>query len=162
MLRTMSTPVRQRAVKRAAIAAILEAFPDEDPPSPAQMRNDHCQECRDTNAILLGKRWQEVTVDDLRHNLPVSLLTTDALRYYLPALMLRSLEAPRELDCLPDSVVSVLSPPSGKPTPERAAIFRALTPLKVVAIREFLRVRALYEQQLSKPLKRALRYWNAG
>jgi hypothetical protein len=100
-------------VKKLAEDAVIEAFPVTAPPSQEEMRNNHCPECRDTVAIFLGKRWPEITVADLRGNPAPSLLTASGFRYYLPAMMLRSIEAGEDLDCFPDSVVGMLSPARG-------------------------------------------------
>jgi hypothetical protein len=74
------------------------------------------------------------------------------MRYYLPAMMVRSLEGERELGIFPDSVVSQLSPPGGKPS-ERAAVYLAgFTREQVQAILAFLRCRDVSEKvQCSKP-----------
>ncbi len=64
------------------------------------MRNDHCSECQETVGRFMGKRWPEVSVSDLSGNPGPSLLTAPGFRYYLPVMMLRSVEARSELDCL--------------------------------------------------------------
>ena len=99
-------------MKRDAVLLIGAAFPVGPPPSFAEKRNDHCPEGQETAAIFAGKRWPEIRGGDLERNPALSLLTPAAVHYYLPAMMVRSLEAERELDCTPDGVVWLLSPRS--------------------------------------------------
>ncbi len=157
---------------REAVAAIHAAFPDAPPPSPAEMHGDHCPECIATNAVFAGRRWQEITVADLARNLPVSLLTPAAFRYYLPALMLRSVEAPGLLDCVPEGVVGSLSPPNGKPSEDMAAVYATFDEAQIRAIVAFLRVFEAREKldgyppeafewaPVSRSLARAIDYWS--
>lgn len=163
-------------MKRDVVLAIGAAFPIGDPPSFAEMRNDHCEECQETAAIFAGKRWPQVRVDDLTGNPALSLLTPAGMHYYLPAMMVRSLEAERALDCVPHEVVSDLSPRGGKPSERQAAWHSGFTPEQVQAILAFLRYRDVAEKiQCSEPdwedewvlaiptsnkvLARAIEYW---
>ena len=147
-----------------AVAAITAAFPDRGPPGPAEMHSDHCEECAKTNAIFAGRLWQELAPADLTGNPPVSLMTSAAIRYYLPALMCRCLEASGLLDCLPSMVVGILSPPNGKPPERLAAVYATFDEAQVAAIVAFLEVFEAREKlerggAVSKPLARALSYW---
>ena len=70
-----------------------------------------------------------------------SLLTTAAFRYYLPAMMLRSMEGRRELDGLPRSLVSELSPAGGKPSEHSRDRLTGFTGSQALAILAFFRSR---------------------
>src|SRR5579871_1587416 len=98
------------AVKRDAERAIRAAFSVTEAPSAEAMRNDHCPECAQTSARFVGKRWSDLAAEDLEGNPAPGCLTAAGFRYYLPAMMLLSLEHPRRLDCLPDGLVGELSP----------------------------------------------------
>lgn len=91
-------------------------------------------------------------------------------------MMVRSLEAERELDCVPGDLVSDLSPHDGKPSERQAAWYGGFTRDQVQAILAFLRCRDVSEKvQVSKPdwedewilaiptgdkvLARAIEYW---
>jgi hypothetical protein len=104
------------ALRHAAVGAIEGAFPVAPVPDAREVRNDHCPECREIAGRFVGKAWPAITLADLGPNLPASLLTTAAFRYYLPALMLLSMEARDQLDTLPSSLVGELSPAGGKPS----------------------------------------------
>ena len=167
----MTPAARLKELESAAIHAIRTAFSAGEPPSADQMRNDHCPECADTNAIFEGKHWQEITVDTLRANPAVSLLTIAALRYYLPALMLRCIESPLELDTLPSGIVSHLSPPNGKPSARLGDLRRSFTRAQNDAVVSFLRVQearnkiseypeeAFDDAPATRVVTRAIEYW---
>jgi hypothetical protein len=127
------------ALRTTAIAAIEAAFPLDPVPEVDDVRNDHCPECAELAARFSGKRWDEIALADLARNPSASLLTPVAFRYYLPAMMLRSMEDPRALDTFPYSLVSELSPPGGKPSPDRLATYAGLTTDQATAIIAFLR-----------------------
>lgn len=162
-------------VKRNAAAEIRAAFPDADPPTLADMRNDHCLECQETVARFAGKRWLEIAVADLTGNPGPGLLTDTGVRYYLPAMMLQSLEAEGDLDCFPDSVVGLLSPAGGKVSQHDAARLSGYSQKQVKAILAFLRYREARERvERSEPdwpaewvagvpagrvVSRAINYW---
>src|SRR5688572_5049835 len=100
-------------LRKAAIAEIEAAFPVDPVPPVDAVTNDHCPECTEIAGRFFGKQWSQIMVSDLSGNPGPSLLTPAAFRYYLPAMMLRSMESPRELDCLPAALVGALSPPGG-------------------------------------------------
>jgi hypothetical protein len=161
-----------RQLERGAQAAIRAAFPDEDPPPSEELENPHCPECSEVAARFSGKRWVDMTVADLAGNPPVTLLTASAFRYYLPALMLRCVEAPGALDCLPEAVMSMLSPPNGKPGAILAELRQRLDEAQRIAVCAFLAVLEAREKMdryppeafesapASKPLARAISYWS--
>jgi len=162
-------------LRTLAEGKIRTAFPLTPPPSTAEMRNDHCPECRETVARFAGKAWPALQVDDLRGNPAPSLLTPSGFRYYLPAMMLCSMQAPIELDCFPDSVISMLSPPRGRSTGAHADYIAGFTVEQAGAILAFLRFleqleredweagslapESLLTMSTFKVLARALEYW---
>jgi hypothetical protein len=165
-----------RRLEETATASIRVAFADTVVPGPAEVRNDHCPECQETAGRFAGRRWEEITVDTLLlYPKPsIGLLTPGAFRYYLPALMLRCIEAHRALDVLPDAVVAAISPPRAKATSRVEEELRDFTAAQVVAILAFLRVCEMREKlesgaseetlewtPVDKPLARAIRYWTA-
>jgi hypothetical protein len=160
-----------RQLEQRAETAIRAAFQSGDPPTSAELQADHCRECSETNAIFKCKRWEEVAAADLVGNPPVSLLTPAAFQYYLPALMLRTVEAPQQLDCLPAGVIGMLSAPNGKPSARLADLLRKLDEAQIAAVRAFLSVcearekldrcppEAFASAPVSKPLARAIAFW---
>ncbi len=161
-----------RALEREAAEAIRAAFPDLDPLAETELESTHCEECQDVSAMFRGKRWTDVTTADLAGNPPVSLLNVTAFVYFLPALMLRSVEAPEQLDCVPTEVLGALSPPNGKPSRKLAEVKRRFSLAQRAAVRAFLAVCETREKideyppeafdsvPASKPLARAIAYWS--
>lgn len=160
----------------SAERAILDAFAPGVAPSRDEMRNEHCPECEDVVARFVGKQWSDVSVNDLRGLSSPGALTNVGFRYYLPAMMLRCLEATRELDCFPAGVVGQLSPAGGKLDARRADRLR-FTRDQVKAILAFLRYLDAYQKiDASDPdwpeeaiqavpsdevVSRAIRFWSA-
>ena len=151
-----------------AIEAIRTAFRDGEPPEAEQMDDDHCSECSETSARFVGRRWQDVRPVDLLGNPSVSLLPMAGFRYLLPAFLLCCIEAPHELDCVPNAIVGFLSPPNGKPGAQLAELVRGLDRAQTEAVVAFLRVieaRESREAELlpgrrSRGPARALAYWS--
>lgn len=165
----MTATDRLTAMGRALVERIHDVFPANGAPTPEEMRNHHCPECEDVSALFAGRRWPEITAVDLVGNPGVGLLRPLPRRYYLPALMVRCVEAPRGLDCLPDATIALLSPPVADTLEpitftqtQRAAIIEFL---RVCELRERLDTpepmpeEALAYVPLSRPLERALAFW---
>ena len=158
--------MRTEDLRNAAQQAIEAAFPVSPLPRPEEIRSDHCPECRELAARFSVRPWSDLTVADLSGNPSPSLLTTAAFRYYLPAMMLRSMEARRELDCLPKSLVSELSPAGGKPSEHARDRLTGFTSSQVLAILAFLRhfeaseVEELFDDKSGRRvIARAIKYW---
>jgi hypothetical protein len=163
-----------RRLEDEAKAHIRAAFASSDEPCPSEVENNHCPECQETAALFAGRRWDQVSVATLLNPRPsISLLTSSAFRYYVPALMLACIEAPRELDVVPDSLIGNLSPPNAKATSGTAERLN-FTTAQAGAILAFLRVfelrqridsnlpeDALQAAPVTRPLARAIRYWTA-
>lgn len=157
-----------------AKASIRTAFASSEDPSPSEIEDNHCPECRETAMRFAGRPWDQISVATLLNPRPeISLLTPAAFRYYVPALMLACIEAPRELDVVPDSLIANLSPPNAKATGDTAERLN-FTPDQARAIVAFLRVFELRQRlesglpedmlefaPVTRPLARAIRYWTA-
>jgi hypothetical protein len=92
-------------------------------------------------------------------------------------MMLRSIEARRNLDCFPDSVVGELSPPGSKASPHRSDRLDGFDANQITAILDFLLFLEACEKAdgagadwpedaiasvpTSRPLARAIAYWRA-
>jgi hypothetical protein len=158
-----------------AKASIRTAFASTDEPPLSELENNHCPECQATAARFAGRRWDQISVaTHLANPRPsIALLTPAAFRYYAPALMLGCIEAPLELDVMPDELIGSLSPPNAKLTGDTVERLN-FTAAQAAAILAFLRVfelrqrtdSALPEDALeftpvTRPLARAIRYWTA-
>jgi hypothetical protein len=170
----MAAAATLRPLEEKATASIRAAFASIAEPSPADMQNDHCPECQETSARFAGQRWEDITVATLllAPKPSIGLLTPAAFRYYLPALMVRCIEAPRALDVMPDAVIGKLSPPNAKATGRTGERLRDFTAPQAAAILSFLRVFEMRERienaaseetlesaPVRKPLARAIKYW---
>ncbi len=170
----MDATATLRHLEEEATARIRAAFASTEAPPCSEFENHCCPECEEIAARFAGLRWEEITVATLRSplNPPIALLAPAAFRYCLPALMLGCIEAPMELDCLPQEVIGWLSPPNGKATAQDGERLSGLTGARADAILAFLRVFELREKMDSglpdetveyapvpRPLERAIRYW---
>ena len=163
-------------LKRDAERATRAAFLAREAPSPDAMRNDHCPECGETCARFIGKSWSELVAEDLSGNPSPGCLTATGFRYYLPAMMLLSLEHTRELDGFPDGVIGQLSPKVTSLSMRDAERLR-FTPAQTQAIVAFLRFLELFRKvewsepgwpdeailsvPTERPLERAIEFWTA-
>jgi hypothetical protein len=148
------------------ITAAFAAVPI--PPRDALM-NHHCCECLETSEAYDGKRWQEITLEELLRGREVALLSATAWRYYLPAFPIWSIRAPDAVDVLLDNLVSQLEPPSeGRGVPEwfaeRSVGFSPEQRQAIVAFLDWYRVRddAIWRSVEGEPpggVYNAIRYW---
>lgn len=115
-------------------------------------------------------------VGDLTGNPETSWLRPAALRYYLPAFMVRALENPVALDCFVLSVVHELSPPRAQASGRYLERLGGFSREQARAILGFLRVleakeRAAWSEPewpaeavasvpVDRVLARAIRYWS--
>ena len=130
----------------AIVRQIQEAFAATELPPPETMINNHCCECADVSAAFAGKRWPEVTLDDVMRGREIALLTPAAWRYYLPAFLTWTIRAPETVDVLQDNLVYQLEPPrDGQGVPEwfneRAVDFSAEQRRAIVGFLEWYRDR---------------------
>ena len=158
--------MRTQELREAAQRAIEGAFPIEPLPDPDQVSNDHCPECRGVAERFSVRPWPELRRADLMGNPSPSLLTSAAFRYYLPAMMLRSMEGRRELDCFPGSLVGALSPAGGKPSEHSRDKLSGFSRGQVQAILAFLRyyeateAEELVTEGAGRVVARAIKYWS--
>src|SRR6478752_507894 len=91
------------------------AFSETTLPAAQALMNNHCKECIETSRLFCKTSrsfvtWQEAA---LRRGARVesSLLTVEAWRYYLPALMIWCIRDTKRVDVLLDNLVHGLTPP---------------------------------------------------
>jgi hypothetical protein len=154
-------------LRRQAAAAIEAAFPVVPVVAASEVENDHCPECSATAAKLAGNPWPQLTKAHLAHDTSPHLLTAAAFRYYLPAMMLRSLEDTRELDDFRNALVGALSPSGGKPSEHDRPKLTGYTGAQVHAVLCFLRCYEASEAMDGERDKvrqrvsaRAIKYWS--
>ena len=89
---------------------ITEAF--RDTPRPTGKLTDTYDD-EGVEAYFAGRPWSGHDVATLRrHAAAMSLFTTEAFRYYLPAFMLAELSDPETADIIGESIVHHLGPPA--------------------------------------------------
>jgi hypothetical protein len=159
-------------LERHAAEVIRTAFANVDPPAASDVQSEHCPECHETNALLAGKRWQDIAAA-VPPTFSVQLLTVAAFRCYLPALMTACMEARDELAEVADFVVASLSPnnpENWKPDERVRELLRTYDRDQLEAICAFLGVMEARERcqygpdvyafvLVSKPLARAIAFW---
>jgi hypothetical protein len=96
------------------VRAVELAFEGGDVPPAAELVNDHCAECVETYRRFWSSprgfvRWQEAAQ---RRGSPVetALLSPEAWRYYLPALIVWCVRDTKKVDVLVDNLVHQLTP----------------------------------------------------
>ena len=132
----------QEAKIRTLKGIIEDAFKDIPYPGDDNIADaDHCFECHELAHAFRGKRWQEITLEFLwKGALPngLPLLKPAAMRYYLPAYMVVSLEHYIEADVIPDFILSMVVPDSTEPDSFFLERFEPLTSDQKRAVRLFL------------------------
>jgi hypothetical protein len=125
--------------------SIESAFADVPYPGDDRIA-DHqdCPECDEVRAHFRGATWHGHTVAELQQYQSVlPLFTPEALQYFLPAYMLVSLEAWREADDIPFSILCVCLPPDPREDAglrqHRRERFVIFTPRQREAIAAYLR-----------------------
>ncbi|HET6341340.1 MAG TPA: DUF6714 family protein [Gemmatimonadota bacterium] len=96
---------------RTVLELVEGAFARVDMPSEEVLVNHHCCECLETSEAYAGAAWQEVTLDQLLAGRETALLTVEAWRYYLPAVIAWSVRDPAAVDVIADNLVFQLTPP---------------------------------------------------
>jgi hypothetical protein len=102
-------------------------------------------------------------------------LTAAAFVYFLPAMMVSVISGADELDCFPDALVRMLSPPRGRMDEFHAERLSSVTASQAEAILAFLQLHAARERAswmqadwpsdaadampVDKVLVRAIEYW---
>lgn len=99
------------------VQEIETAFSETSLPPEAMLMNNHCWECIETSRLFWNAprsfaTWQEA-VRRAGARVEAALLTPQAWRYYLPALMIWCVRDTEEVDVLVDNLVNELTPPAG-------------------------------------------------
>jgi hypothetical protein len=147
------------------VRAVETAFEGGELPPAAELSNDHCSECIETYRRFWRQRrtfmtWQEAA--QLRGSpIETALLSAEAWRYYLPALIVWCVRDTKRVDVLVDNLVHQLTP-SG---PSNWAWFGprsvGFNADQRSAIVDFLR---WYQEKRESPddAADAIRYWSKG
>lgn len=96
---------------RTVLERVEAAFARVAKPGHESLVNRHCCECLETSEAFAGAAWQEVTLDQLLAGRETALLTVEAWRYYLPAVITWSVRDPKAVDVIADNLVYQLTPP---------------------------------------------------
>ena len=96
---------------RTVLDRVESAFAGVPKPADEALVNRHCCECLETSEAFAGAAWQEVILDQLLAGRETALLTVDAWRYYLPAVITWSVKDPKTVDVIADNLVHQLTPP---------------------------------------------------
>jgi hypothetical protein len=86
----ITSPIKLDALRQK----ILEAFPKIDPPGPENITSHPCKECDGVRNDFRGVHWWaagDALIDENFDNL--ALFTPEAYHYFLPAFLLRALNA---------------------------------------------------------------------
>lgn len=151
------------------VRQIEAAFAGVDYPGRDALLHDHCCECAEVSAAFAGRRWAEITLDDVLAGRETALLNAAAWRYYLPAVMIWCVREPEAVDVIEDNLVSQLEPPGdGLGVPEwfneRATGFSPGQRAAIVAFLELYRARDVARWPAGarpRHVDRALAYWTA-
>ena len=116
---------------------------------------------------LLGKKWQDVSVEDVNINSGLHFLTAKGLRYYLPAYLIAILTNPEQVNGnVRESVLDVLSPSETTNNKRLETLIATnFSSAQKQVIYEFLKVfDQLYplwvqDWDIQEILKRGLEYW---
>jgi hypothetical protein len=155
------------------VAQVRAAFADVALPATDELMNHHCCECLETSAAFAGKPWQDLALEDLLAGRETALLTPEAWRYYLPAMITWCIRAPETVDVIQDNLVYQLAPPDpeSRSVPEwfdaRATGFSAEQRSAITAYLEWSRDReeAAWARLGAEPprhVHRALDFWRPG
>ena len=129
--------------RKAELRQIVEdAFRDIPYPGDDNISSeDHCFECSDMARAFRGKHWKEITLDLLLKDCLGSglpLFKPAALRFYLPAFILVSIDEFVEADTIPDVVLDLLTPEPAEPDSRFVAKFDPLARQQKRAVRLFI------------------------
>ena len=96
---------------RTILERVEAAFTGVAKPPHEALMNHHCCECLETSEAIAGAAWQAVTLEQLLAGRETALLTIEAWRYYLPAVIAWSVRDPKAVDVIADNLVHQLTPP---------------------------------------------------
>jgi hypothetical protein len=99
------------------LADVLDAFRSTEMPPSAVLMNEHCRECVDTSRLFWDSPGSFATWEVAARRegtcIEAALLTPEAWRYYLPALMTWCVRDTEKVDVLVDNLVHELTPRVG-------------------------------------------------
>jgi hypothetical protein len=90
---------------RTVLERVEAAFTGVAKPPHEALMNHHCCECLETSKAFRGAAWWDVNLEQLLAGRETALLTVEAWRYYLPAVIAWSARDPRAVDGGPGRVV---------------------------------------------------------
>jgi hypothetical protein len=92
---------------------IEQAFSDVPYPGDTRITSHGCPECDEIAEYFRGTTWRGHSVDLLRyHSAALSLFTSEAYHYFLPAFMPATLDDAEAADLIPHSIVCDFTRPS--------------------------------------------------
>lgn len=143
---------------------VAAAFAGVPRPAEEALINRHCCECLETSEALGGSAWQEVSLEQLLAARETALLTVEAWRYYLPAVIAWSVREPDAVDVIADNLVMQLTPPGedGGLADWFEPRTRGFTSDQRAAIAAFLVWFAEHGGAPAGVVDGALAYWSAG
>jgi hypothetical protein len=102
---------------KLVLDAVAAAFHGTVMPPATALMNDHCKECVETSRTFWDEKksfmsW-EAAADGRGQRVEAALLTPDAWRYYLPALIVWCVRDTRRVDVLVGNLVNELTPQRG-------------------------------------------------
>jgi hypothetical protein len=97
---------------REVVELVTAAFRETTVPPADLLLNQHCCECLETSEAFAGKPWTDISLEQLLVGRETALLTPEAWRYYLPAVILWCVRAPDVVDVIQDNLVYQLTPPT--------------------------------------------------
>ena len=91
--------------------SIINAFANTPHPGDRRLCNCDCEECQWEIALFKNKKWSRLNLDDFGAedgNASIQLLTAEAFHYFLPGLLLLSIDHP-DAGWLVNQIVSRLT-----------------------------------------------------
>ena len=134
---------------------IETAFRDAPYPGDQNITTCKCAECEKIGAHFRNTTWQQHSLQQLQqHQTAISLFTPEALRYFLPAFMARSLGAWWDTCLIPFFIAQQFVPRAGTEDAlsrrHRDSRWAAFTPEQWQAVAAYLREYAASEAVLGK------------
>jgi len=90
---------------------IEKAFGPEQYPGDNRLAKGSSMEATEVSTFLRGRRWQDLSVEELtRNHESLFFMTADAVRYYIPAFLIASVRHYDDSDQIPSTLVFFLNP----------------------------------------------------
>ena len=111
----MTDEKEKEALRQRVAKQIEEAFANTPYPGDDNIGWGDRDDEREIEQALRGRHWRELTLEFIySYRQFISFLTPAALRFYLPAFMLATLNHYSEVDTLSNSLIFNLAPPEDK------------------------------------------------